>query len=95
MCLYPLSTPERNSQEIGDCPPFLACQAILASRMLLATGVCRDPRGLCLATLERIARNEVANRPGRIEPRVLKRRRHRYPLMRKGRKELKEEMRKT
>ena len=31
---------------------------------------------LWAAALERIARNEVANRPGRIEPRVLKRRRH-------------------
>lgn len=72
----------------------LACQAILASRMLLATGACRAPRHLWLATLTRIARNEVANRPGRIEPRVLKRRRHGYPLMRRPRKELQEEIRK-
>lgn len=72
----------------------LACQAILASRMLLATGCCRDPRQLWAAALERIARNEVANRPGRVEPRVLKRRRHGYPLMRRARQELQEEARK-
>lgn len=72
----------------------LACQAILASWMLLATGSCRDPRQLWTDALARIARNEVANRPGRIEPRVLKRRRHRYPLMRRSRQELQEEMRK-
>ena len=73
----------------------LACQSILASWMLLATGSCRDPRQLWAAALARIARNEVANRPGRIEPRVLKRRRHRYPLMRRPRQELQEEARKT
>ena len=72
----------------------LACQAVLASRMLLATGACRDPRGLWTATLARIARNEVANRPGRIEPRVLKDHRRGYPLMRRPRRELQEEMRK-
>jgi len=59
----------------------LACQEILSSWMLLATGASRDPRQAAEATLARIAANEVANRPGRIEPRVLKRRRHRYPLM--------------
>jgi len=59
----------------------LACQTILSSWMLLATGACRDVRQLWRLALERIAANEVANRPGRIEPRVLKRRRHRYPLM--------------
>lgn len=73
----------------------LACQSILASRMLLATGSVRDPHGLWTAALARIARNEVANRPGRIEPRVIKRRLHRYPLMQRRRRELREEMRKT
>ena len=73
----------------------LACQTILASWMLLATGSCRDPRRLWVAALARIARNEVANRPGRLEPRVLKRRRHRYPLMPRSRQELQEEMQKT
>ena len=59
----------------------LACQTILSSWMLLATGACRDVRQLWRLALERIAAHEVANRPGRIEPRMLKRRRHRYPLM--------------
>jgi len=59
----------------------LACQTVLSSWMLLATGACRDVRDLWRLALERIAANEVANRPGRIEPRVLKRRRHRHPLM--------------
>ena len=82
---------EKQPRQLGFT---LACQAILASHMLLATGACRAPRQLWIATLERIARNEVANRPGRVEPRVLKRRRHRYPLMCRSRQELQEEARK-
>jgi len=70
----------------------LACQTVLSSWMLLATGACRDARGLWERALERIAANEVANRPGRIEPRVLKRRRHRYPLMVRPREELRQEL---
>lgn len=73
----------------------LACQTILSSWMLLATGACRNERQLWRLALKRIAANEVANRPGRIEPRVLKRRRHRYPLMRKPRQELREKLGKT
>ena len=34
-----------------------------------------------VAAILTIARNEVGNRPGRIEPRVIKRRTQRYPLM--------------
>ena len=70
----------------------LACQTVLASWMLLSTGACRDPRGLWRSALQRIAANEVANRPGRIEPRVLKRRRHRYPLMTRPRTQLRKEL---
>ena len=73
----------------------LACQTVLSSWMLLATGVCRKERQLWRLALKRIAANEVANRPGRIEPRVIKRRRHRYPLMRKPRQELQQELGKT
>jgi hypothetical protein len=73
----------------------LACQTVLASWMLLSTGLCRDVRGLWELALERIAANEVANRPGRIEPRVLKRRRHRYPLMQRCRQELRAKLLKT
>ena len=73
----------------------LACQTVLSSWMLLSTGSCRDARGLCRMALAQIAGNEVGNRPGRIEPRVLKRRRHRYPLMQRSRRELREELRTT
>lgn len=70
----------------------MACQCILSSWMLLATGSCGNVSGLADSTLARIAANEVANRPGRIEPRVLKRRRHRYPLMQKPRHKLRAEL---
>jgi len=73
----------------------LACQTILSSWMLLATGACRNVPQLWRLALERIAANEVANRPGRIEPRVLKRRRHRYPLMQHPRQQLQQEIGKT
>ena len=70
----------------------LACQTILSSWMLLATGMCRDARQVTASALARIAANEVANRPGRIEPRVLKRRRHSYPLMIRPRAQLQKEL---
>jgi putative transposase len=62
------------------------CQAVLSTWMLLSTGTCVDAASLCRAMLKQIAACEVADRPGRIEPRVLKRRRHRYPLMQKPRR---------
>jgi putative transposase len=70
----------------------LACQTILSSWMLVATGACRNARAMTITALARIAANEVANRPGRIEPRVLKRRRHSYPLMTKPRYEMRKEL---
>ncbi len=73
----------------------LACQTILSSWMLVSTGSCRDVAALWSSALSRIAANEVANRPGRIEPRVLKRRRHRYPLMQRPREELREKLQTT
>ena len=73
----------------------LACQTILASWMLVSTGACTDVRAIHDTMLKHIAANEVANRPGRIEPRVLKRRRHRYPLMKRPREQLKFELGKT
>ena len=66
----------------------LACQTVLSSWMMMATGACRDAQGLTDSALSRIAANEVANRPGRIEPRVLKRRRQGYPLMTQPRAQL-------
>ena len=73
----------------------LACQTILSSWMLLATGACRDVRQLWDLALGRIAANEVANRPGRIDPRVLKRRRCRYPFMHEPRARLRRRLRVT
>ena len=72
-----------------------ACQTVLASWMLLSTGAVRDASALWGAALTSIAAHEVANRPGRIEPRVLKRRRHRYPLMQRPRERLRAELEKT
>jgi putative transposase len=73
----------------------LACQSILASWMLFSTGACHDSHAMYNTLLAHIAANEVANRPGRIEPRVLKRRRHRYPLMRRPRAPLRADLGKT
>jgi putative transposase len=70
----------------------LACQSVLSAWMLLSTGACSNVHGMYAMMLRHIAANEVANRPGRIEPRVIKRRRHRYPLMQRPRKELQEEL---
>lgn len=72
-----------------------ACQTILSSWMLLSTGSCTDSRAMHTTMLAHIAANEVADRPGRIEPRVLKRRRHRYPLMQRPRDQLRAELGKT
>lgn len=69
----------------------LACQAILSSWMLWSTATVKNAAATRADMLERIAKNEVANRPGRMEPRVLKRRRHRYPLMQQDRNTLRAE----
>jgi len=63
------------------------CATILASWSNLSLGL-HGVSGVRIL-LERIAMLKVPDRPGRIEPRVLKRRRHRYPLMRQPRWELK------
>ena len=68
------------------------CQHVLSTWMLLSTGACSDTALFCRTMLARIASCEVADRPGRIEPRVLKRRRHRYPLMQHPRKQLRQEL---
>lgn len=70
------------------------CQHLLSSWMILVTGmVVREAMlRLCRVLLERISQIIVANRPGRIEPRVLKRRRHRYPLMREPRAKLRKQL---
>jgi len=73
-----------------------ACQYVLSSWIMLACGLI--PRAelnrFRRRLLSQIANCEVANRPGRLEPRVLKRRRHNYPLMQKPRNVLRAELRK-
>jgi hypothetical protein len=73
------------------------CQYVLASWMLLSCRLIDSSRlnAHCLGLLSQIAGCEVANRPGRLEPRVLKRRRHGYKLMQKPRHVLRKELRKT
>jgi putative transposase len=67
------------------------CQYVLATWMRFSAdrAAGHDIRTCCETLLCHIASCEVANRPGRIEPRVLKRRRHRYPLMQEPRAVLK------
>ena len=72
------------------------CQYILASWMQLSSDTI-DPEMLndyLSVMLKQIAACEVANRPGRLEPRVIKRRRHGYKLMQKPRDVLRAELRK-
>jgi len=70
------------------------CQHLLSSWMVLSGNVLTPEAALrlCQTLLERISQVLVADRPGRIEPRVLKRRRHRYPLMKKPRAELQSQL---
>jgi putative transposase len=70
------------------------CQFVLGGWMLLSLGqITADAiEGYCRMLLERISECEVANRPGRLEPRVLKRRRHGYKLMQKPRHVLRKEL---
>jgi putative transposase len=63
------------------------CQYVLASWSEFSTNPPATPRVLarCRELLAQIAACEVADRPGRIEPRELKRRRHGYKLMQEPR----------
>lgn len=73
-----------------------SCQYVLASWMLLSCQLIdRQQMGeYCLAMLSQIAACVVANRPGRLEPRVLKRRRHGYKLMQQPRHVLRRKLHK-
>jgi len=66
------------------------CATILAGWSTLALGL-YDAAAI-ERLLARIASLEISDRPDRIEPRVLKRRRHRYPLMREPRQVLRERL---
>ena len=72
------------------------CQYVLASWMQLSSALIADAilGDYLLLMLKQIAGCEVANRPGRLEPRVLKRRRHGYKLMQTPRDQLRRELRK-
>lgn len=63
------------------------CQYVLASWTLFSCNLIDAERSesQCRTLLSQIADCEVANRPGRIEPRVIKRRRHGYKLMKEPR----------
>lgn len=72
------------------------CQFVLAGWAVHASGL-MPPKALhneSTELLKRIAQCRVGNRPGRLEPRVIKRRRHGYPLMKKPRHVLRAELRK-
>jgi len=79
---------DRQPRQIGFT---LACQTILSSWMVMATGCYRDLETFTEGALARIAANQVANRPGRIEPRAIKRRRHHYPFLTGPREEMRKE----
>jgi hypothetical protein len=72
----------------GTCQHLLTAWMVLSGNVLTPQAALR----LCQTLLERISQVLVADRPGRIEPRVLKRRRHRYPLMKKPRAELQSQL---
>jgi len=71
------------------------CQYVLSSWMLLSCQLITADRleNHCRQLLTQIASCEVANRPGRLEPRVLKRRRHGYKLMQEPRSVLRAKLR--
>jgi putative transposase len=70
------------------------CQYVLSSWMLRTCSLIPADQleHHALTLLAQIAECEVANRPGRLEPRVLKRRRHGYKLMQQPRAELKRQL---
>ena len=72
------------------------CQYVLASWMVMSCGLIERGKvnDYCQTLLAQIAECEVANRPGRLEPRVVKRRPKPYKLMQKPRNQLRRELRK-
>ncbi len=70
------------------------CQYVLSSWMLFSCELIAPTESAnhCLKLLAQIASCEIANRPGRLEPRVLKRRRHGYKLMQQPRAVLKAQL---
>jgi hypothetical protein len=73
------------------------CQFVLSGWAVHASGLMSDKalRRVCDQLLKRIAKCRVGNRPGRLEPRVIKRRRHGYPLRQKPRHVLQKRVRQS
>ena len=69
------------------------CTVILAAWSNLSLGL-YPPRALKIL-FKQIASLQTPHRPGRLEPRVLKRRRHHYPLMRESRGKLRKRLKST
>ena len=71
------------------------CQYLLAAWSSLSSRQLSDPEleSRCRLLLKQIAHCEVAHRPGRVEPRELKRRRHGYKLMQQPRETLRQQLR--
>lgn len=74
----------------STCQFVLAGWAVHASGLMMREAMRKESDEL----LKRIAACRVGDRPGRLEPRVIKRRRHGYPLMQKPRDVLRAELRK-
>ena len=90
------SAASRSNQKPRTISFTSTCQFVLAGWAVHASGL-MSPKALhneSAELLERIAQCRVGNRPGRLEPRVIKRRRHGYPLMKKPRNVLRAELRK-
>ena len=73
------------------------CQYVLASWTLLSNDLIAADlvQSYCRRMLSQIAECEVAHRPGRLEPRVIKRRRHGYKLMQEPRAVLRAKLQNT
>lgn len=64
------------------------CQFVLAAWDIIDTRTARDHRIYCVSRLEQIGKCRVGQRPGRLEPRVRKKRGSNYNLMMQPRKVL-------
>ena len=71
----------------------LTCQEILTLWLLLTINAAANPAALVDAALQRIAARPIPNRPGRIEPRVVKRRPKPHKLMTEPRHTLRDKLR--
>ena len=71
-----------------------ACHYVVAAWPHWSDTTSRDAQATaaCRQLLKHLANCEVADRPDRIEPRVLKRRRHGYPLMQEPRQVLRDRL---